>query len=122
MGGALQESLGRKGTAVIRVVSLGADKTNRGATFDVDLCELTQDGKPIPYQAARKLFKEDPSRRYPWPSWESHDLILGSLSLVGVAHTSFDLGANCVAGRHSQYVSVMPCQACLARRTSFIFT
>ena len=48
----------------LRVVSLNAEATNRGPTFDMDLCELeTPDGAPIPYDQARAYFKRDPAHR-----------------------------------------------------------
>lgn len=50
--------------AALRVVSLGADLTNRGPTFDMDLAELLRDGVPIPYDEARQYFKRDPAHRH----------------------------------------------------------
>jgi L-arabinokinase len=47
----------------LRVVSLNADLTNRGPTFDMDLAELERDGQPIPYEEARQYFKTDPAHR-----------------------------------------------------------
>lgn len=45
------------------MVSLNADLTNRGPTFDMDLAELERDGVPIPYEEARQYFKRDPAHR-----------------------------------------------------------
>lgn len=44
-------------------MSLHADLTNRGPTFDMDLSELEHDGQPISYEAARQYFKRDPAHR-----------------------------------------------------------
>lgn len=52
-----------EGKPVIRVVSLKADNTNRGHAFDMDLCELQKDGKPLPYEEAQAYFQSDPSQR-----------------------------------------------------------
>ncbi len=60
---ALQEAAGGP-KAALRVVSLHADLTNRGPTFDMDLAELERDGVPIPYEEARQYFKRDPAHRH----------------------------------------------------------
>ena len=59
----LQESSGRNGHPVLRIVSFKADMTNRGPTYDIDLCELTKDGRPISYAEARNMFRKDASRK-----------------------------------------------------------
>lgn len=58
----MQEAAGGPKPA-LRVVSLNADLTNRGPTFDMDLAELERDGRPIPYEEARQYFKRDPAHR-----------------------------------------------------------
>jgi len=58
----MQEAAGRD-TPVLRIVSLQADNTNRGHAFDMDLSDLLQDGKPLPYALAREYFRSDPSQR-----------------------------------------------------------
>lgn len=63
---ALQEAAGGP-KAALRVVSLHADLTNRGPTFDMDLAELERDGGPIPYEEARLYFKRDPAHRHAPP-------------------------------------------------------
>lgn len=63
----LQEAAGGP-KAALRVVSLHADLTNRGPTFDMDLAELERDGDPIPYEEARQYFKRDPAHRREHPS------------------------------------------------------
>lgn len=47
----------------LRIVSLHADLTDRGPTFDMDLSELERDGQPISYDEARQYFKRDPAHR-----------------------------------------------------------
>ena len=47
----------------LRIVSLHADLTDRGPTFDMDLSELERDGQPISYAEARQYFKRDPAHR-----------------------------------------------------------
>lgn len=63
----VQERAGGE-TAVLRIVSLQADTTNRGHAFDMDLSDLLLEGKPLPYAQAREYFRSDPSQRYPLPS------------------------------------------------------
>ena len=58
---AAQAAAGGGPKASLRVVSLGADETNRGPTFDMDLSELLQDdGTPIPYDEAPRLLQARP--------------------------------------------------------------
>ena len=61
----LQKACGGSGKPVLRVVSLNADNTNRGHAFDMDIDDLEKEGKPLPYQEARKFFRTDPSQRCP---------------------------------------------------------
>ena len=58
----LQEAAGGPRPA-LRTVSLHADLTNRGPTFDMDLSELEHDGQPISYEEAQQYFKRDPAHR-----------------------------------------------------------
>ena len=58
----LQEAAGGPKPA-LRIVSLHADLTNRGPTFDMDLSELERDGQPISYAEAQQYFKRDPAHR-----------------------------------------------------------
>ncbi len=58
----LQEAAGGPKPA-LRIVSLHADLTNRGPTFDMDLSELEHDGQPISYAEAQQYFKRDPAHR-----------------------------------------------------------
>jgi hypothetical protein len=78
--------------AALRVVSLNAEATNRGPTFDMDLCELLQaDGSPIAYDEARAYFKRDPAHRqaspaasHPPPCFETHVLACPHARLVSI--------------------------------------
>ena len=58
----LQEAAGGPKPA-LRIVSLHADLTNRGPTFDMDLSELAPNGQPISYAEAQQYFKRDPAHR-----------------------------------------------------------
>lgn len=58
----MQEAAGGPKPA-LRIVSLHADLTNRGPTFDMDLAELEEDGQPLSYEEARQYFKRDPAHR-----------------------------------------------------------
>ena len=58
----LQEAAGGPKPA-LRIVSLHADLTNRGPTFDMDLSELERDGQSISYAEAQQYFKRDPAHR-----------------------------------------------------------
>ncbi|BDA43718.1 probable galactokinase at C-terminar half [Coccomyxa sp. Obi] len=60
--------------AALRVVSLHADLTNRGPTFDMDLAELERDGAPIPYEEARQYFKRDPA--HSWAAYVAGALVV----------------------------------------------
>jgi hypothetical protein len=62
-----QEAAGME-TPVLRIVSLQADRTNRGHAFDMDLSDLLLEGRPLPYAQAREYFRSDPSQRSPPPT------------------------------------------------------
>ncbi|AQK66871.1 L-arabinokinase [Zea mays] len=49
---------------VIQIVSFGSDLSNRAPTFDMDLSDFMDDGKPISYEKARELFCQDPSQKW----------------------------------------------------------
>jgi hypothetical protein len=49
---------------IIAQVSFGSDLSNRAPTFDMDLSDFMDDGKPISYEKARELFCQDPSQKY----------------------------------------------------------
>lgn len=49
---------------VIQIVSFGSDLSNRAPTFDMDLSDFMDDGKPISYEKARELFCQDPSEKW----------------------------------------------------------
>ena len=70
----------------LRIVSLHADLTNRGPTFDMDLSELEHDGQPITYEEAQQYFKRDPAHRsvcllYVWLSRTAPDFSCCALCL-----------------------------------------
>lgn len=51
-------------TPVIQIVSLGSELGNRAPTFDMDLSDLMDSGKPISYEKARKYFSQDTSQKW----------------------------------------------------------
>ncbi|KAL3534972.1 hypothetical protein ACH5RR_003433 [Cinchona calisaya] len=51
-------------TPVIQIVSFGSEIGNRGPTFDMDLSDLMDGGKPIAYGKAQKYFSQDPSQKW----------------------------------------------------------
>ncbi|CAN1799214.1 ARA1 [Linum perenne] len=53
-----------KPTAIIEIVSFGADSSNRGPTFDMDISDFMDGEKPISYEAAFKYFSRDTSQRW----------------------------------------------------------
>lgn len=63
---------GRSNIGVIRMVSLGADLSNRAPTFDMDVSELFEQtdehtistSEIISYAQAREFFARDPSRQW----------------------------------------------------------
>lgn len=44
-------------------VSFGSELSNRAPTFDMDLSEFVEDGRPISYEKARHYFAQDPSQK-----------------------------------------------------------
>ncbi|OIV96538.1 hypothetical protein TanjilG_07930 [Lupinus angustifolius] len=54
----------QKPAAVLQIVSYGSELGNRSPTFDMDLSDFTEGGKPISYEKARKYFAQDPSQKW----------------------------------------------------------
>lgn len=44
-------------------VSFGSELSNRAPTFDMDLSDFVEDGRPISYEKARHYFAQDPSQK-----------------------------------------------------------
>ncbi|XP_066369481.1 L-arabinokinase-like isoform X1 [Miscanthus floridulus] len=49
---------------VVQIVSFGSDLSNRAPTFNMDLSDFMDGGKPISYEKARELFCQDPSQKW----------------------------------------------------------
>lgn len=45
-------------------MSYGSELSNRGPTFDMDLSDFMDEGKPISYEKANKYFAQDPSQKW----------------------------------------------------------
>ncbi|KAL0426699.1 UNVERIFIED_CONTAM: L-arabinokinase [Sesamum latifolium] len=45
-------------------VSFGSELSNRAPTFDMDLSDFLEDGKPISFEKARLYFAQDPSQKW----------------------------------------------------------
>ena len=45
-------------------VSYGSELGNRGPTFDMDLSDFMEGGKPISYEKAKNFFAQDPSQKW----------------------------------------------------------
>ncbi|CAL0319209.1 unnamed protein product [Lupinus luteus] len=54
----------QKPVAVLQIVSYGSELGNRSPTFDMDISDFTEGGKPISYEKARKYFAQDPSQKW----------------------------------------------------------
>ncbi|XP_031375434.1 L-arabinokinase-like isoform X1 [Punica granatum] len=61
---ARQQAKGQGPTPVLQIVSYGSELSNRGPTFDMDLSDFMEDGKPISYEKAKKYFARDPSQKW----------------------------------------------------------
>ncbi|XP_022637961.1 L-arabinokinase isoform X1 [Vigna radiata var. radiata] len=61
---ARQNDKGGNPTAVLQIVSFGSELSNRGPTFDMDLSDFMEEGKPITYEKAKKYFAQDPSQKW----------------------------------------------------------
>lgn len=44
-------------------VSFGSELSNRAPTFDMDLSDFVEGGRPISYEKARQYFARDPSQK-----------------------------------------------------------
>ncbi|XP_016580261.1 L-arabinokinase isoform X3 [Capsicum annuum] len=51
-------------TAVLQIVSFGSEFGNRGPTFDMDLSDFMEDGRPITYEKAYNYFARDPAQKW----------------------------------------------------------
>ncbi|XP_010535813.1 PREDICTED: L-arabinokinase [Tarenaya hassleriana] len=49
---------------ILEIVSFGSELSNRGPTFDMDLSDFMEDGKPISYEKACQYFSRDPSQKW----------------------------------------------------------
>ncbi|XP_011077667.1 L-arabinokinase [Sesamum indicum] len=61
---ARQQKKGDGTTPVLQIVSFGSELSNRAPTFDMDLFDFLEDGKPISYEKARLYFAQDPSQKW----------------------------------------------------------
>ncbi|KAL0344948.1 UNVERIFIED_CONTAM: L-arabinokinase [Sesamum radiatum] len=61
---ARQQNKGDGATPVLQIVSFGSELSNRAPTFDMDLSDFLEDGKPISYEKARLYFAQDPSQKW----------------------------------------------------------
>ncbi|KAE8665247.1 L-arabinokinase [Hibiscus syriacus] len=61
---ARQNAKGQGPMPVLQIVSYGSELSNRGPTFDMDLSDFMEGGKPISYEKARKYFAQDPSQKW----------------------------------------------------------
>ncbi|KZV49017.1 L-arabinokinase-like [Dorcoceras hygrometricum] len=55
---------GQVSSSVLQIVSFGSELGNRAPTFDMDLSDLMDGGKPISYEKARQFFSQDPSQKW----------------------------------------------------------
>ncbi|CAI0438813.1 unnamed protein product [Linum tenue] len=61
---ARQNAKGQGPTPVLQIVSYGSELSNRSPTFDMDLSDFLEDGKPMAYEKANKYFAQDPSQKW----------------------------------------------------------
>ncbi|KAI4337448.1 hypothetical protein L6164_015863 [Bauhinia variegata] len=61
---ARQNDKGPKPSAVLQIVSYGSELSNRGPTFDMDLSDFMDGGRPISYEKAKAYFSQDPSQKW----------------------------------------------------------
>ncbi|KAI4316185.1 hypothetical protein L6164_024189 [Bauhinia variegata] len=61
---ARQDDKGSKPNAVFQIVSYGSELSNRGPTFDMDMSDFMDGGKPISYEKAKAYFSQDPSQKW----------------------------------------------------------
>lgn len=48
---------------LVHQVSYGSELSNRGPTFDMDLSDFMDEGKPMSYEKAKKYFDTNPSQK-----------------------------------------------------------
>ncbi|GKU87540.1 hypothetical protein SLEP1_g1930 [Rubroshorea leprosula] len=61
---ARQNAKGQGPMPVLQIVSYGSELSNRGPTFDMDLSDFMDGGKPISYEKAKEYFSRDPSQKW----------------------------------------------------------
>ncbi|CAK9316486.1 unnamed protein product [Citrullus colocynthis] len=61
---ARQDSSVQGQTPVLQIVSYGSELSNRAPTFDMNLSDFMDGGKPISYENARKYFGKDPAQKW----------------------------------------------------------
>ncbi|XP_051114126.1 L-arabinokinase-like [Andrographis paniculata] len=61
---ARQHDKGQDSAAVLQIVSLGSELSNRAPTLDMDFSELMEDSHPISYEKAQQYFSQDPSQKW----------------------------------------------------------
>ncbi|XP_016903567.2 L-arabinokinase-like isoform X2 [Cucumis melo] len=61
---ARQDSSVQGQTPVLQIVSYGSEFSNRAPTFDMNLSDFMDGGKPISYENARKYFSKDPAQKW----------------------------------------------------------
>lgn len=49
---------------LVHQVSYGSELSNRGPTFDMDLSDFMDEGKPMSYEKAKKYFDTNPSQKW----------------------------------------------------------
>ncbi|KAF8772151.1 hypothetical protein HU200_006149 [Digitaria exilis] len=69
---------------VIQIVSFGSELSNRAPTFDMDLSDFMDGGKPISYLKAREFFCQNPSQK--WAAYVA-GTILVLMTELGVQFT-----------------------------------
>ncbi|GAB2286398.1 D-arabinose 1-dehydrogenase (NAD(P)(+)) [Dionaea muscipula] len=61
---ARQQDKGQGLTPVLQIVSYGAELSYRSPTFDMNLSDFMDEGKPISYEKAKNYFARDPSQKW----------------------------------------------------------
>ncbi|GMH12368.1 hypothetical protein Nepgr_014209 [Nepenthes gracilis] len=61
---ARQQDKGQGLKPVLQIVSYGAELSNRSPTFDMDLSDFMEEGRPISYEKAQKYFAQVPSQKW----------------------------------------------------------
>uniref|UniRef100_A0A0A0LGT8 L-arabinokinase n=1 Tax=Cucumis sativus TaxID=3659 RepID=A0A0A0LGT8_CUCSA len=61
---ARQDSSVQGQTPVLQIVSYGSELSNRAPTFDMNLSDFMDGGKPISYENARKYFSKDTAQKW----------------------------------------------------------